>query len=399
MASYGASGVVVVGIFARAGDVASVNNVALWSGSAWAPLGLGVDQYAYCVLPWTGPGTSEPSVIVGGIFSMAGGAVAANGIAQWSSASGWRALGTGVDGYVVALAVFRGAVVAAGSFTRAGTSTAANVAQWDGSAWSALGSGTDGVVYAIAEFDGELIVGGAFAVAGGNNAAYVALWTGTTWKSLINGMSAPVYAVVAYNNFAVVGGTFTRAGGQSVNGIAQWDGYEWEALDTGVNGGVYALAVFQGALMVGGDFTAAGGISSPMLAQWTGRAWSAVGGAAAANATVGDAVTAFALYTPPTGPPTGDGNDDAGAGGSSQASPAVVAIVVVLSLLAVGGVAMAVMRWRARHARRGFSTVGAHDPSLHGGDDDDDDETSYTPLADLSINADRAPLQRTPGTP
>ncbi|MBK8847084.1 MAG: hypothetical protein IPO27_11255 [Bacteroidetes bacterium] len=52
--------------------------------------------------------------------------------------------------------------------------------------WSTLGSGMDDWVYASAIYNGDLIVGGKFTAAGGVNADHIARWDGTTpvWLSL-----------------------------------------------------------------------------------------------------------------------------------------------------------------------------------------------------------------------
>ena len=42
-----------------------------------------------------------------------------------------------------------------------------NIARWDGSSWSALGSGVNGYVTALAMLGNDLFVGGGFTTAGG----------------------------------------------------------------------------------------------------------------------------------------------------------------------------------------------------------------------------------------
>jgi len=58
------------------------------------------------------------------------------------------------------------ALYAGGSFTSAAGVTVKDIAKWDGASWSALGSGVDGWVYALAVHDdgsgAALFVGGAF---------------------------------------------------------------------------------------------------------------------------------------------------------------------------------------------------------------------------------------------
>lgn len=63
----------------------------------------------------------------------------------------------------------------------AGGVTADHIAKWDGSGWTPLGSGMNGEVLALAVYDGgtgsELYAGGGFTTAGGILSSHVAKWT------------------------------------------------------------------------------------------------------------------------------------------------------------------------------------------------------------------------------
>ena len=90
--------------------------------------------------------------------------------ANWTGMGGLR----GVDGEVHATAVDDyGNLYIGGEFTIAGEVFATNIAKWDGSRWSALGSGIDGNVVALLVSGSDLYAAGWFTNAGGNAANYI----------------------------------------------------------------------------------------------------------------------------------------------------------------------------------------------------------------------------------
>ena len=155
---------------------------------------------------------SGSNLYVGGEFTTAGGVQATN-IALWNGKT-WSALGSGVGvsggGYVSALACDNaGKVYAGGNFTAAGAVLATNIAVWDGSTWSALGSGIDGQVLALAVSGGTLYAGGN----GGTNAQFISAWDGSQWSALGSGVDGQVLALLADGaDHLFVGGEFSLAG-------------------------------------------------------------------------------------------------------------------------------------------------------------------------------------------
>lgn len=82
-----------------------------------------------------------------------------------------------------AIAIWGSNVYAGGSFNTAGDSSANYIAKWDGTTWSTLGSGMNGFVTALAVAgNGDLYAGGNFTTAGGVSANRVAKWDGSTWS-------------------------------------------------------------------------------------------------------------------------------------------------------------------------------------------------------------------------
>ncbi len=142
------------------------------------------------------------------------------------------------------------------------------MARWDGTAWRALGSGLNDRVLALAvAANGDVLAGGLFNDAGGNPAAdRVARWNGTAWQPLGAGLLGTVVddfvydVVIAPNGDVLVGGDFIDAGGNpAADHVARWDGTAWQALGTGLNGSVFALAVTSsGVVNAGGSFLEVG---------------------------------------------------------------------------------------------------------------------------------------------
>jgi trimeric autotransporter adhesin len=216
------------GWISRAGsDVAS--GIARWDGTHWSSMLGGVtdesgergEVQALARLP-------DGSVVASGRFATAGGIPAAN-IARWDG-SAWSPLGLGIDGFVGSLAVLEnGDLIAGGIFTTAGGVAAANIARWNGSAWSPIDQGVNGWVSDLAPLPGGgLLVGGSFTNAGGVSASGIARWDGTAWSPLGTGVgvfgspgSVSSLAVLGDGTLAVAGG-FWHAGGLPADGIARY---------------------------------------------------------------------------------------------------------------------------------------------------------------------------------
>ncbi len=257
----------------------------------WSALGSGLNGRvkAMTVLP-------GGDVIVGGIFTRAGG-VPADSIARYNPSTGvWSRLGFGTNGPVRALAVVPGGdVIAGGYFFAAGRVTASNIARYNPSTnvWSALGSGLSGSgiwpVNALAVLPGgDVIVGGYFTTAGGVAANNIARYNPSTgaWSALGSGTDGDVHALaVLPGGDVIVGGGFSTAGGVDVNSIARYNPTTgvWSRLGGGAGGVVYALAVLPGGagedLIVGGSLLFGGSVAANNIARYnpsTG-AWSALG--------------------------------------------------------------------------------------------------------------------------
>lgn len=279
----------VGGVFTEAGAYTLNSSfIAEWTGSEWLALGSGMNGrvLALAVPDQSSPVSPSNPLYAGGIFTDAGGGVdmvggvVATNIAEWNGTS-WSALGSGIPGQVLALAVSGGNVYAGGSFTKAGGVAATNIAQWNGSSWLAVGSGVNGNVYALAVSGGNLYAGGYFTAAGAVTIYSIADWNGSSWSALGSGMRfGYVYALLVSGGNLYAGGSFGSAGGVPANNIAEWNGSSWSALGSGVSGAsstVWGLAVSGGNVYAGGSFNKAGGVSATNIAEWNGSSWSALG--------------------------------------------------------------------------------------------------------------------------
>lgn len=271
----GQLGIVVGGTFVSvAGGYIAASGVAYWNGS-WSPLGAGVAYTVNALI--TIPASGE--IVAGGPFTKAG-VRTAHGIANWNGMD-WSSLCQGIDDDVLAFTETPdGSVIAGGSFTASGSDGARFVARWNGLDWTRLGNGPDGTVRALATMpNGDVVAGGDFLHAGGpgggNNARCIARWNGADWLPLgpptYPGMNDKVHALVALpNGNLIAGGDFDFAGGFDVNHVARWNGYTWQPMGPGLNGTVYALAVLpNGDVVAGGAFPNFIAIWNDILHSWS----------------------------------------------------------------------------------------------------------------------------------
>ncbi len=295
----------VAGRFETA-DGLTVRNIAKWDGVAWSALDNGLDRGAFALTVFD-DGTGEALYVGGGFLHASGHQV--NGIARWDGTSwsplGAGLADQGGLGSVLTLCVFDDgsgpALYAGGRFTSAGTTPANYIAKWDGSSWSSLGQGvSDGAVsypfvFALAVHeDGSgpgLFVGGDFTTAGTTSAANIAKWNGSSWSDVGGGVDREVRALAVHddgNGSALyAGGQFDTAGGVAASRVARWNGTAWSALGAGVGANymwstALTLESFDAgggsALYVGGNFTEAGGAPAKYAASWDGASWETMNG-------------------------------------------------------------------------------------------------------------------------
>lgn len=171
-----------------------VNNIAKWNGSSWVGLGTGLKRtdgtYSEVRAIAFRP---NGNILVGGYFDNAGGQVV-NGIAEWNG-SQWIAPPAAPENrFVVSIAVLPdGDVLVSGGTSNPGGVEYAGLMRFDGTSWSVFGGGitppldgtysqTIGVVRSLKVLPGgDVVAAGSFSAAGTTPAHDLARWDGSSW--------------------------------------------------------------------------------------------------------------------------------------------------------------------------------------------------------------------------
>jgi hypothetical protein len=163
--------VLAVGDFDTA-DGLPANNLARWNGTAWEPVGGGIQGSISAAqqLP-------NGEIVVAGSFSVAGG-VSASRIARWNG-TGWSAFGSGLNNTVAGVHVTgAGEVFAVGRFLHTQSSPPiVGAARWTGASWVSMGVRIPpffGSAACVKELsNGEVWIGGSFLIADDEVAPYL----------------------------------------------------------------------------------------------------------------------------------------------------------------------------------------------------------------------------------
>jgi trimeric autotransporter adhesin len=237
-------------------------------------------------LVWERPGGAPPVLVAAGSFSIAGTTFVSQ-IALWNGSS-WEVPGSSVPAQfndtIHALTTLPdGSLVAGGTFRTINGVTRERIARWDGTAWQPLGTGlgtlNTTIVRALAVLpNGDLIAAGRFMNAGGVAATNIARWNGTAWQPLGSGLGNTTTDVNALlvlpGGDLISAGTFTTSAGVSLPGIARWTGEAWLPLGAGISGNVRALTLLpNGDLVATGDISAVANATQRNVLRWDGNAW------------------------------------------------------------------------------------------------------------------------------
>ena len=125
--------------------------------------------------------------------------------------------------------MYQGSLYAAGTFTSVGAQSCNRIAKWNGTQWQPVDVGVNGTILAMAVYNNELYVGGQFSTAGGpsSTALNIARWNGSFWSALSpdgvsGGNPVGVNSLYVWNNQLFVGGAFDSAGGTVSRMVARW---------------------------------------------------------------------------------------------------------------------------------------------------------------------------------
>ena len=235
-----------------------MRGIARWTASGWAPVGGGLwRELTTPSLGATALATVGDALYAAGEFDRAGGVVARY-VARWDGTA-WSPLGLGLDAPALALLAEADSLYVGGTFDTAGTAPASGIAKWNGTSWSALGAGltsTSGTlqVDAMVRYRGGLVATGAFNLADGRHVSNLASWNGDTWEA-IGDFSRGELQEMGWS-LAVRGDTLLIGASE----IWAWDGAQWIGFEPNAFGNLNVLCETPAGLVVAGAFA---GYDSP----------------------------------------------------------------------------------------------------------------------------------------
>lgn len=263
-------------------------DIARWNGTAWEPLGRGVDRPVHALTVFDDG--SGPALYVGGEIRRAG-ELDVRGIARWD-AGGWSGVPRpALANTVRALAVYDDGSGPALYAAHASLSLTERVAKFEGDQWTSIGEVDRSTVSALAVHDDgagpALYAGGGFTTMEGVPANRVARWDGMVWTAVGPGVGdttgSRVISLTSHDDGdgpeLYAGGLFGSEGTDHPKGIARWDGSSWSSVgDDDGRFNVYALAsVDLGSgprLIAGGRQGQRGDVLLSGMGVWDGQAWS-----------------------------------------------------------------------------------------------------------------------------
>jgi trimeric autotransporter adhesin len=249
--------------------------LARWNGSTWTNAGSGFENsstfkpFIHAMAVYGG------ELYAAGQFTSAGG-VSANNIAKWNGTA-WSPVGGGLNSPVYALGIYNGSLYAGGGALSSGLANFNSVARWNGNSWTSVNAAMDNFVSCLISHNGFLYAAGHFTTAGGISAMHVAKWDGNSWSAVGDGLGGVNAGVPAcfhvFNGKLTAAGSFTSSGATPISPVAQWDGSSWTGLGSASTTkflGVMALGSFNSALYAAGNFSTVTGSDTILnIAMWS----------------------------------------------------------------------------------------------------------------------------------
>ncbi len=282
----------VAGNFSEVDSTTKAFNIASWDGTAWAPVGTGIEAINTSAWVKTLQSDSKGNLILGGSFKSLGGKYTnawalidsneivhpinndiqnlngqtyvnailplgdssyllggrfaksfpsgtSSGLAAYNvTTQSWFKLGTygvaNIYQYINCIAKIGTKIVVGGNFTSIDGVAATNLAYWDGNQWNSMGNPNGEVEHMTVLQDSILYLEGNFTNINGSTFNYLARYANNTWSSVGSGLYASPQdiAVQPYTGelWILYNGTIPvpNSASFSSNGYAVWDGTKWK---------------------------------------------------------------------------------------------------------------------------------------------------------------------------
>ncbi|MBL7786502.1 MAG: T9SS type A sorting domain-containing protein [Chitinophagales bacterium] len=160
-----------------------------------------------------------------------------------------------VVGKVYCIAKYHDEIYIGGDFLSYDNPNIRNIARWDGSQWQAVGTGTDGTILNMDVYKDELFVSGGFGQAGdvatiSNNQGILtpfglAKWNGITWLPAVDNMLwslsfGNLLKIGTYQNKLFISGSFDEIDGHAAQHVAYLEDTTWVTSNVGVTYGTFS---------------------------------------------------------------------------------------------------------------------------------------------------------------
>ena len=267
----------VGGVFNQAGGVAA-RYVARWDGAQWHPMGDGLPNIAYCLVP-------DSAGLIAGTTARLSPGDPRTSVHRWDGEA-WQPIGTDLVGQALSVVRYRGELIAAGYLYSDVTGASTSVVHFNGVSWEPLGNapGYGGQCLLVA--NDTLYLGGLFSDYDSSQVAKPAVlrWTGSVWDTIgsSHSFAPPAALTLAWDAGSLVAGGFNldfQASGDPQVTLTRFDGASWHPVPGAPQGQIVSVASGPDGLIVGGWFTATSNLGTPSssITRLHGGVWDTFG--------------------------------------------------------------------------------------------------------------------------